>query len=97
MIYLIGLRTPVQRSTIVNVDLLGGIPLDAVGEAECPLLTRKRAQGRAHAGIDFRAGCQTRIVMGFRKIDRDTVAVRDVDGLGQVVFNLSTLIILKQL
>ena len=88
---------PVQRRGAVDIDLFRSQPLDAVGEAKAALAGQQGANGGAHAGVYAGRGCQARIVMGFGKIYRDAVAVGDVDGLGQVVFNLFTLIILKQL
>ena len=95
--HLVGFGAPVEAWRLVNDDLLGGVPFDAVGEAEGAVVGQQRAQRGAHPGVGRRAGSQAVVVMGFGKMHHQAVAAADLQRLGQIVFDLPAVVVLKQL
>ena len=90
-------RPPVQGRRTVDIDFFRGQPFHPIGKSEAPLAGEQGAQGDPHAGVN-RGGCgQSRVVVGFGKMDGRAVRLRYLHGTGQVMFDLTTVIILKQL
>ena len=81
----------------MNIDLFGGKPLHTIGKSETALGTAKGAQGGAHTGISYGPFSQTQVVVGLGKMDGDPVTGRYLVGSRQIRFDLSSIIVLKQL
>ncbi len=97
LIDLVFRAAPVERRGVVDQDLLAGEPFHAVGEGKAPVLGKECAERRPHRGPDRRPGRQAVVVMGFGEMDQKAVALMDVPGPGQIVLDLTAVVILKEL
>ena len=81
----------------MDINFFGGKPLDAIGKTKRAMVRTHSAKRGSHTGVGFRLLCQSGIIVGFGKMHAYPVFARNVDGLGQVMFDLSAVVVLKQL
>ncbi len=72
---LIGCRAPVKTYTFVDIDFFPGKPFHAVGKAESAMPGTERAQSCPHCAVSFGACCKTVVVMGFGKMNQQSIAL----------------------
>ena len=69
--------TPVETVGVVDVDLLGGEPFEAVGEAEGAVEGGEGAEGGSESGEGGGGGGEAGVVMGFGEVDEVTFCAGD--------------------
>ena len=64
---------PVHGGRTMHIHLLGGQPLDTIGNAESAAIGQQGRQGRAHAGVTRRCRCESIVVVRLGKMNQKTL------------------------
>ena len=76
---------PAQVGGVVDVDLLGGEPLDAASDTEGAFGRKQRREADAETRIGGRAGGEAQVVVGLGEMDERAYLVGERLGAGEVV------------